>query len=181
MQAARLGRGLDNSKLWCAVDGVNAKTDGGPPPEQRLPRRASTARGGGRGCDPTRNPWRTCARRFLRPLGAGGLKHERFHGFRTARRAAAGASPVATVRRPVGANSGRCRVVAAATTRIIHADGAGWSRGKVPAGAGTLRGLCVRSPALPLLEVFTLHSALCTPHSALCTLDSCSPPSAPLL
>ena len=26
-----------------------------------------------------------CARQFLRPLGAGGLKHERFHGFRTAR------------------------------------------------------------------------------------------------
>ena len=32
-------------------------------------------------------------------------------------------------------------MVAAATTRIIHTDGAGWSRGKVPAGAGTLRGL----------------------------------------
>ena len=47
-------------------------------------------------------------------------------------RAAAGASPVA-VRRPVGAKNGRCRVVAAATTRIIHADGAGWSRGKVRA------------------------------------------------
>jgi len=47
-----------------------------------------------------------CARRFLRPLGAGVLKHERFHGFRTARCAAAGASPVATVRRPVGAKNG---------------------------------------------------------------------------
>ena len=61
------------------------------------------------------------------------MKHERFHGFRTARCRAAGASPVATVHRPVGAVREVCRVVAAATTRIIHADGAGWSRGKVRA------------------------------------------------
>ena len=45
--------------------------------------------------------------RFLRPFGAGVLKHKRFHGFRTARRAVAGASPVATVRRPVGAKNAR--------------------------------------------------------------------------
>ena len=51
-----------------------------------------------------------CARRFLRPLGAGVLKHERFHGFRTARLAAAGASPVATIRRPVGAKNGSYKV-----------------------------------------------------------------------
>ena len=85
------------------------------------------------------------ARRFLRPLGAGGLKHERFHGFRTARCRAAGAPPVATVRRPVGAKNGGCRVVAAATTRIIHANGGGF-RGKVPAQRGTL--LVTPLPAL---------------------------------
>ena len=43
------------------------------------------------------------ARRFLRPFGADTLKHERSHGLRTARYAAAGAPPAATIRRPVGA------------------------------------------------------------------------------
>ena len=79
-------------------------------------------------CGPTRNPWKVdipyhlfapagrrrflgrrkdaCARRFLRPCGADVLKHERSHGLRTARCAAAGASPVATIRRPVGAKNG---------------------------------------------------------------------------
>ena len=76
---------------------------------------------------PTRNPWETDIphhlfapagrRRFLgrrrtpvpgdssAPGGADVLKHERFHGLRTAR-CAAGASPVATIRRPVGAKNG---------------------------------------------------------------------------
>jgi len=55
---------------------------------------------------------RACARgyRSVCPSGAGVLKHERFHGFRTARCAAAGASPVATDRRPVGAKNGRYKV-----------------------------------------------------------------------
>jgi hypothetical protein len=38
------------------------------------------------------------------------LKHKRFHGFRTVRCAAAGASPVATVLRPIGAKNGRYKV-----------------------------------------------------------------------
>jgi len=44
-------------------------------------------------------------RRFRRPSGADVLKDERSHGLRTARHEAAGAPPVITVRRPVGAVS----------------------------------------------------------------------------
>jgi len=99
---------------------------------------------------PRRPPYAVDAqasRQFLRPLGAGVLKHERFHGFRTARCATAGASPVATVRRPVGAKNGSykaCPLVAS------------WR-------------LCVRSPAMPLFSfsLCILHSAFCILHSAL--------------
>ena len=49
-----------------------------------------------------------CARYFLRPFRADVLKHKRSR--RTPRCVAAGAPPVATVRRPVGAKNGRYKV-----------------------------------------------------------------------
>jgi hypothetical protein len=52
------------------------------------------------------------------------LKHERFHGFRTARCAAAGASPVATVRRPVGAKNGSTKSARLPLWRGLPASGA---------------------------------------------------------
>jgi len=98
------------------------------------------------------------ARRFLRPFGADVLRHNRSHGLRTARCEAAGASPVATIRRPVGAKNGRCRV------RAPHARGlfTRMARRQGACKARTLRGLCVRSPALPLFSF-----SLCILHSAL--------------
>jgi hypothetical protein len=84
------------------------------------------------------------------------LKHERFHGFRTARCAAAGASPVATVRRPVGAKNGSYKVC----PPVAGPQGlsCGFST-CLPAG----RSAEVRPVVLPV----AVHSALPTPHSAL--------------
>jgi len=60
------------------------------------------------------------ARYFLRPFRADVLKHKRSHGFRTARCEAAGASPAATIRRPVGADRQFTTVSTGAPVRAIH-------------------------------------------------------------
>jgi len=120
---------------------------------------------------------RACARgyRSVCPSGAGVLKHERFHGFRTARCRAAGASPVATDRRPVGAKNGRYKVCPPLAGSRFPAVGRRlpfWQFPRfspVAPAFGLPPSACSAVSAVKAVRCCRCHSALRTPHSALVT------------
>ena len=99
------------------------------------------------------------------------LKHERFHGSRTARHVAAGAPPAATIRRPVGAKNG---------TRG-HNPPPRWGEERHPwpqsaAPLGLTTAVAKSARLCPLREIAGVAFVqFFTLHSALCTLDPCSP------